>query len=214
MGLSLQQLRDGVRKPLGVDSDDLPDSDVDLLLNQSWWQIADDLDFREKETSRTYSTVYGTADYPSSVDMEGIQLVSIEDRYSSSHSVLTPMTELLYESSFVDTTAAYGVPTHYVRRASGITLWPTPNNVYEIKELYYKTLADIAANGPPIPQSWHEIIKYGAIYRGFADFGDYNRSRAARTMQLELMAGKETPETQEKQDRPYARVQIIRPRYP
>lgn len=214
MGLSLQQMRDKVRKPLGVDSDDMPDPDVDLLLNVSWWEVADLFEFHEKDSNRSYNTVIGTPNYAVSSDIEGLDQVVIEDTISGQRTTLDPMSLLVYESSFVDNPNVLGKPTNYVRRGGEVILYPTPDKVYPIIEYYQKTLADLESGGPPIPQAWHEIIVYGAVYRGFADFGDYNRSRAAKQMQMELMSVKETPETQEKADRPYAGVRILRPRYP
>lgn len=214
MGLSLAQLRTEVREHLGVDSVELIDADVDLLLNRSWWKVADDFDFREKETSRSYNTVAGTSTIASATDTEGLQGVSIEDTNSKQHTSLSPMTIGVYETEYADISSTRAKPTHYVRRGSNIILFPTPDAAYEITEYYLKTLADIASTGPTIPQSWHEIIMYGAVYRGFARIGDYNRSRAARTMQVELMSTQETVDTTEKVDRPTAGLQMIRPRYP
>lgn len=214
MGLTLQQMRDKVRKPLGVDEDDLPNTDVDLLLNTSWWEVADIFEFREKETKRSYNTVIGTNSYPVATDIEGLQQVVITDPTSNQHTTLDPMSLLVYESDFVDDTNAQGKPRNYVRRGSEVILYPTPDKVYPIIEYYWKTLTDLASGGPAIPQAWHEIIVYGAVYRGFADFGDYNRSRAAKQMQMELISVKDTPEAQEKFDRPYASLRALRPRYP
>ena len=215
MGLSQVQLRSELREHLGgIDNVELIDADADVLLNRSWWEIADLFNFREKETTRTYPTVIGTAAYASASDLEGLQEVSIEDINSQARSLLSPMSELLYESDFVNNTTSRMKPTNYVRRGTGITLWPTPDKAYTITEYYWKTLADIAAGGVTIPQAWHELILYGAVYRGFARAGDYNRSRAAKTMQMELMSIKETQPTKEKIDRPHAGVRVLRPRYP
>lgn len=213
MGLSLQQLRDGVRKALGVDIDELSNPDVDLLLNTSWWQIADDFEFREKEAKRSYSTVEGQSEYAVAGDSEGVQQVVIEDTNTKQHTPLSPMTIEVYEAEYANTPNSRGIPERYVRRAGSLILWPTPNAVYTIIEYYWKTLADIAGGGPTIPQAWHEVIKFGAIWRGFIDYGDYNRSKAAKLTQMELMGTKSPPAAQEKADRSNAGVQIIRPRY-
>jgi heme oxygenase len=199
---------------LGADSTDLPDADADLLLNTSWWDIADAFDFKEKEGTRTWNTVIGTLTYATAADENGIQQISIEDPDSKAHALLKPMTLLTYESGFVDRIDQRATPEYYIRRDEQILLYPTPDKVYEITEYYWKTLADIAGGGLLIPQAWHEIITYGAAFRGFAELGDFNRSNAARKMQVDLMQTKETITTREKVDRPYAQVQMLRPRYP
>ena len=213
MSLTLQQLRDDLRDQLGVDDIELPDPKADLLLNKSWWQIADDYDFREKETTRTYNTVAGTSAYAVASDTNALEQVSIEDDSGSQHSLLKPMTLLTYESDYVDTVNSRGKPEYYIRRGSSVILWPTPDAVYEITEYYWKTLIDIETGGVTIPRAWHEAILYGAAYRGFAQFGDFNRSRAAKMMQNELLETKETTRTKEHADLPMASVRIIRPRY-
>lgn len=211
---TLQNYRDEFRAHVGVDEYDMDNTIVDRILNQSWWEIADTFNFREKETSRMYNTVAGTFSITAASDIEGLQQISIQDRNSSQHTLLEPMTLLTYETEFTDTTTSRGKPTHYVRRGSTIILYPTPDNVYEITEYYWKTLSDIAVGGVTIPQSWNEVILYGAVQRGFARLGDYNRSRAAKGMQMEIMGTKETVPTKERTDLHYAGVQMIRPRYP
>ena len=214
MNLSLQVLRDELREHLGVDSTELDDTAADRLLNRSWWQVADDFDFKEKETSRTYNTVIGTLSYAAAADVNGIQNVSIEDVDSKQHELLSPMTLLVYESGFVDNTNARGKPTNYIPRGSNIILYPTPDKVYEITEYYWKTLADLVSTGPTIPQAWHEIILMGTVQRGFIRLGDYNRANGARSLKVELLNTKESRETKEKADRPYAGLVVLRPRYP
>ncbi len=215
MPLTLQQLRDDVRDHVGVDESEYPDAKCDLDLNKSWWDVADSFDFKEKETVRTYNTVDGTNTYSIETDgVNGIQQVVITDPNSSQHTPLTHMSLIMYESDFVDTDAAKSKPTHYITRGYNVILWPTPDAVYEITEYYWKTLADIAAGGVEIPQSWHEIIMYGAVSRAFARFGDYNRNRAARGVQVELMSTKETTNTREKADMQNAGLVSYRPRYP
>lgn len=214
MSLSLQNLRDELREHLGVDSTDLDDVAADRLLNRSWWQVADDFDFKEKETSRTYNTVIGTLLYASAADINGLQAVAIEDPYSQQHDLLDPMTLLVYESGFVDNINARGKPRKYVTKGNAIILYPTPDKVYEITEHYWKTLADLVVGGPTIPQAWHEIILMGAVQRGFIRDGDYSRANGARSLKVELLNTKESRESKEKADRPYAGLKMLRPRYP
>ena len=59
MGMDLETLRDELREHVGVDSDDLPDPDADLLLNRSFWELMNKFRFRETECSRICSYYWG-----------------------------------------------------------------------------------------------------------------------------------------------------------
>jgi hypothetical protein len=218
MGLTLANLRSSTRKALGVESTDTGwgDTEIDLLLNTSWWELQDVFSFREAEIDRTFNTVAGTASYATATGHNNTQVLSIEDDDSSQHTLLNPISEIEYESVFVDTTAARGKPTRYMRRGSSIILWPTPDDVYEIKEYYIKTLDDIASGGPTIPQAWHELIWLGAAFRGFLELGDVNKAYAYRRLQglPSVTETKQETKAKEKQDVQFAAVQLLRPRYP
>lgn len=208
-------MRDGLRRVCGVDEDDegFDNPGVDSLLNQSWWELTDTFKFKEKETSRTDNTVIGTNTIAVQADINGLQVVSIQDLNSDQHNNLNEITIRDFEEAYVDRTEARGKPTHYIRRGSNIILWPTPDDVYEITSYYWKTLADLVSGGPTIPQSWDEVIMWGGIWRGFAQLGDFNRKRGAKETQLELLSTKETDDVKEKTNRPYSGVQMIRPPY-
>lgn len=216
MGLSQAQLRTELREHLGVDDTELDNTNADLLLNRSWWEVADAVDFREKETSESENTVEGTNTIALSslTNAESIQRVVIEDYHSLQHIPLEPIDLDDYEREYVDQTYARGQPTRYFRRGSNIILYPTPDRVYEVTIYYLKTLADIAASGFDVPQTWHDPILYGAVWRGFARFGDWNRKQAARATQLEMLSAKTPVKVKEKEDLRYAGVAVMRPRYP
>lgn len=217
MTLSLQNQRDKLRRATGEDTTELDNTEADLVLNTSWWEIADIFKFREKQTSRTFVTVAGTVSYAVAADHLATQILSIKDVNSSAYSQLQPMSESEYENNFIDTTAARGKPTHYIRRGSNIILWPTPDVVYTVKETYDKTLADIASDpSVTVPQSWHEMIWIGGAFRRFLELGDTNKAFDYRKIQglPSLIETKEETQTKERGDVQFAAVQSLRPRYP
>ena len=218
MGLTLAQQRAKLRRALGLDTNDElgTDTEIDLLLNTAWWEIADAFDFREKETSRTYNTVAGTIAYSAAADLLGLQNISIEDPDSGQHTPLTEITIYDYETNYVDQISTRGKPTHYVRKGSQVLLYPTPDAIYEIKEDYWKTLADIAVGGVTIPQAWHAMIWMNAAFYGYMEAGDLNRAVGYRKLVglPSVSDTKETTETKEKENRPYAALQMLRPKYP
>lgn len=211
MTLSLSTLRSELREHLGVDDSELIDAEADLLLNRSWWEIADKFNFREKESSVTVATVADTREVPLPVDAEALQFAAIEHPVNGQRFPLYPMDFEDYERSY--SVEVRSRPTHYVRRGSEIILYPTPGQAYSVTYHYWTTLADIASGGVTVPQAWHEIILYGAVWRGFARAGDWNRRTAAKATQVELVETMETVPTKEKENRQLSGVQVIRPGY-
>lgn len=218
MTLSLQQLRDELRDHIGVDSVEYPDATVDLLLNRAWWEIMAKFKFKESEVRTTWATVVGQADYTYAqvgvVLLEALKTVAIEDPNSFLHSDLDYMEPEVYESKFVNRTDAQAKPTNYTRLGTTVTLLPTPDLVYSMRTLAKVTLADIAAGGVTINQSWHEIILFGGIWRGFAKLGDWNRKQGAQSTQLGLMNSETPTEAKEKENVPLAGLRVLRTRYP
>lgn len=216
MALTLQNLRDSLRKALGVDSTELDNTGADLLLNTSFWEIADVFKFREKEVSTEFDTVASTIAYDVEDDLLGLQEISIEDPDSGQH---TPLREIMlndYETNYVNQTSSESKPTHYIRRSNEILLYPTPDDIYTIKVYYWKTLDDIASGGPDIPRSWHPMIWMNAAHYGFAESGDLNKAVGYRRLAglPSLADTKEETQTKEKENRPFAAVSIPRRPYP
>lgn len=213
MGLSLIQLENSLRKHLGVDSMELDNTSADQLLNRSAWEIFDIYDFKDKEAESTITTVAGTTSYTVPADLDALQGIAIKDINSLDWDAISKNEILEFEENLSDRVDSRAKPTTYLRRSNEIRLYPTPDNAYSIKVKYWKTLADLATGGPTIPESWHEIILYGAIWRGFAEFGDYNRSQAASQMQAKLINPKKTVEQKEKFDTRTAGLDIMRRPY-
>lgn len=217
MTLSLQNQRDKLRRATGEDSTDLDNTEADLLLNTSWWEIADVFKFREKQTSRTFVTVAGTVSYAVAADHHATQIVSIKDNDSDKYTQLAPMSESEYENNFTDTTEARAKPTHVIRRGSNIILYPTPDEVYTVKELYDKSLADLASDpSVTVPQAWHEMIWIGAAFRRFLELGDLTKAYGYRKIQglPSIAETKEETQVKERGNTQFAAVQMLRPKYP
>ena len=63
MQLDLQTLRDETRDILGVDSDDVDNTKLDMYLNISFSELQDKVKFRQKEVQAEFNTTAGTASY-------------------------------------------------------------------------------------------------------------------------------------------------------
>lgn len=199
-GLSLATLRTEVLSELGIDSDDLDASgstELDLLINRSWWEIMDKFDFREKEASSTFDTVSGTSEYDIVAEIDPIiwdalQNVSINDPDSEQQTNLIAKTIQWYRANYNANTELYAMPTNYIRSNNNIILFQTPDDAYTITLDHLAILADVPSAGPQCPQSWHEVIMYGAVWRGHMKFRDYNSANAVKAHQISLIATSQT----------------------
>lgn len=209
MTLSVLQMTNKLRKMTGIDVNDLSDPDVLLNFNVSWWEIMDKFDFREKERVSTWNTVNGTILYTAPAPFDALQGLSIEDPNTKQHTPLQKMETEDYENEYVNTTDARGTPTHYYRQGGQIGLWPTPDAAYTITERDLTTLADLAVTAPPVPQSWHEIIMLGGVYRSYWDIGDkINASYYAREQANKINTSVPVKAKEEKMDHRWAGLSV------
>ena len=211
MSLDLIQLKDELRAHLGVDDNDLPDADADLLLNRAYWELLDKFPFREKEVSGTFQTVVGTAIYGMPSPFEALRQLSIEDLETGQHTPLKRMTVYEYEKLFVNQTTLQSKPWGYVRESCSAKLYPTPDQIYTLTIKYWTTLADLVndTDTPPIPQVWHEIILYGGLWRGYVRLGDLSRSAQIEAKQATLINTITPTEGKEEFDSHTAGVEVL-----
>jgi hypothetical protein len=211
--LSVSDMIAGVRKVTGEDSDDISDDDVTLLLNESWWEIMDKFNFREKESTGTEDTVAGQINYPAPKPFEAIRQISITDPNTGQHYKLLRMLPSTYENYVNDDPAQNDMPTHYVREGCLFRLWPTPDNIYTLTLKYLTVLPDldeVLFPIPPIPQVWGELIKMGGIWRRFRDIGDVTRMTVYTNVQVRLINSTSPVETKEEYDSKEARLEVQR----
>lgn len=194
-GLQLTDIENEVIEHLGLDVTDLTGTwtidKIDQLINRSYWAIRYNNPFREKEASVTFPTQQGIANYQIPTPFEAIRLISIEDINDFSHIPLVRETVFGYESAFVNdpTGNQEDKPVYYTREGAGIKLRPTPDQAYTVTVKYLMGLADLSTTNPvtPLPEVWHEIIVYGAVYRGYMRLGDFTRSQAMKANMIELL---------------------------
>ena len=206
MTLVLSDMETEVMEHLGLDATDLTGpwttDRIDLLINESWGEIQNNYPFKEKETTASFTTTAGAFFYQIPSAFEALRLISIEDLNDFSHKPLNRITVHAYESKYVNITTERDKPTMYVREDKGIRLLPTPDNIYNMKLKYDKILSDLSITNatPDTPQVWHEVIVYGAVWRGFARLGDYARSTASQRIQAMLISKIKPVEAKEERD--------------
>lgn len=212
MALSLAQLRQDLRDHLGVDESDLIDADADRLLNRSWWPMAAQLRFNEKDAEFSFTTVASQQDYAFPSNSDAVERVVIKDPDTGSWEPLAKIDDwTMFEKQDEDEDA---VPSHYSRRGSEFILWPVPDSAYEVRVKYQQTLVDLQASGPGVPQEWHEVILWGAVSRGFFQLGDWARGKEAQNQQAVFLQSLSTQEERETIDRPMVGLRVLKRKYP
>lgn len=222
MGLSLANLRTRFYRATGTVQADWPsgsDIDCDQYLNTSWWEVADEFDFREKEAGFNFNLTAGTNEYDIPTKLgtstfDAVQSVAIQDLVTLNFSELLLMSLQYYESNVSGDTSLRAKPEKYIRRSSKITFWPIPDDAYLVQIYYLQTLADIVSSGPPIPQSWHESILFGAIWRGFADLGDVDKVSLFKRLYADSINSKTPVKAKELSDTKLAGISIPGRDYP
>ena len=225
MGLSLASLRTELRKSLGVDAVDLPNATqtsptekvgADELLNRSLWEVTEKFAFREKERSVSFTidnvlghkyTLPGVFDALLDVSIESIDGNLV-------YTPLNRMTRVVYDSLYSANSqdqTKYTIPTDYVRENDCIIFYPSPNQSYNVKLRFLQTIADLSDSNTSltIPQSWHEIILLGAVWRGFITFGDMDRADRIKQHQLSLITSSVPVEAKEEFDSHLSGVEVI-----
>lgn len=217
--ISLPSLRTELLEHLGLDEDDLDGETwstdtIDLLLNRAFWELSYKFPFREKETIVSFTTTEGTALYACPSPFEALKMLSIEDPDTFEHKQLEKISKSTYENKFVNNPdgSEEDMPNAYVRESGNIRLHPTPDDTYTITMKYDTTLADLGNSNQTlsIPQVWHEIILFGAVWRGLKRLGDHARAAEFRKDQLSLLGSLEPVENKEKVDNRYAGLEVLR----
>lgn len=210
MGLSVTQIDTELVELLGVDDDDASPTQRLQWINRSFWEITAKFEFREKEGSVTFSTVDGTSEYDVPVDIEALQGLSIVQDDGFTQADLGRMEKSYYQNVATSNPEARETPTRYYREGNKIILYPTPNDAKIVTVKYLKTLPDLLANGTVVlPQEWHELILFGAAYRGFLVLNDKVSADFYRNQQANLTASTIPTESKEEKDSKYAAVDVV-----
>lgn len=214
-GILLPQLITELRTHLGIDSGDpdWQDSDCTLVLNRTLWELFTKFPFRETDFATTLKTVAGQREYSVQGDFQALNTLAVVDSTSGKHIQLPPMSKFTYEQNYTDDTiikTLQAIPTNYFRADGSIILYPTPDKVYTIVVHYVKNLADLASNNtsPPINFEWHEILLYGACWRGFIRIGDVPRANMYKGTYYGLIASTVPQPVKDSQDRSLIGIEV------
>lgn len=211
MSLDLAQMRKLVRKGLGgLSIEDLPNPDVDLYLNMSLWELESKFPFKEKECRSDAATVMGENEYQLPTTMDAI--ISVSVMVDGERRKLKRMSFDTHDEIYNEIEGKYGVPTHYKRRNNTLVLWPTPNAVYPVSLVFWKSVRSLLEGDtiePNLPRNWHEIVVEGAIVRGHFFQEDYDEAAKAKNFQVGNIRSSVPTEAKEEGDSRWAGVQAV-----
>lgn len=213
-------IRSEVLEHLGIDATDLDSSgstNLDLLINRSWWDILDRFDFKEKQQTTTFSTIAGTRAYSlqtivGSQIFEAIDSISLVD-LNGQHIPLDTISEQWYEEIYNEESNQQAQPTSYFHNNGNIYLYQTPNSIYTLVIWYRYILSDLSSGNPNIPQQWDELIIYGAAARGFRRARDYNSAKEMEQLQELGFARRQSSTAKDDKEVKMSGVQVYRNTY-
>jgi hypothetical protein len=210
MGLSVDQIDTELKELLGIDDDDYDLPTRLLWINRSFWEITAKFDFREKEGSYAFLSADGDNEYTVPVDLEALQSIAITQSDGASRTTLTRITKENYLNTYTSDFNLRAIPEHYYREGNKIILSPVPDDIYNIEIKYLKTLTDLISGGSVVlPQEWHELILFGAAYRGFLVMNDKVSAEFYRNQQTNLTASTIPTEAKEEKDSRFAAVDVV-----
>lgn len=218
MPVDINNMRTRIRKGLGLEPDDtteLPDDDVDIYLNESFWEIQDKFPFREKEKTVRFSTVAGTRSYDMPKPFDALISLSVQDPTTNKFEKLVRMSTDEYENKYDEDVDSQDIPTHYTREGCFARLWPTPDQAYVISLKRLITLDDLSdtVTTPDVPRVWWEIIRFGGLWRALIDFGDLTRANTIKIHQKSLQNEVVPTQSKEERDSRESGVEVYRPEY-
>jgi len=215
MSLDLEQMRKWVRKGLGgQDVTELPDTDVDELLNMSLWEIEDRFPFESKKSKYRFTMTIGQSTYslaPLS-DPNIVRSVAIIDSITSQRTKLTQMTRDWYDENVVLSTNTRAQPTKYMREADCIFFNTDPDATYVVELNIWQGVASLlegSAETTSLPRNWDELVLQGAIWRGQYFNEDYQRAQQASNFQTGGIRQAVPLVAKKDEDNRYARLSVL-----
>jgi len=217
MTLTLTRMRVQVRRGLGgLDSLDLGDTDLDEMINMSFWELEDKYPFESKETVFTSTLVTDQVEYDlSGLDtLDALVSVSWVDTNGESQK-LEQMTRSVFDTIFNDATSTdpSGPPEQFLREGNVLTIWPPPSsdeNAQTIRLALKESVATLSggADTTGLPRNWDELVVYGAISRGHVLNGDYDKAREMRDFQVGITRSTVPTESKEAEDARWAGLDV------
>jgi len=196
----LVTIRTRLRKSIGnPDTVDVPDSDLNQNINDSYREIANKFRFHSVRKICQFDTIDGTDKYGIPVDASAVLRV----RDNTNEKRLEKLGDRrAAEQLNITANIQKGAPESYVRHRTWIEIFPIPDAVYQIEMLYKATVTDLVSDSdaPIIPVSWHRGIRLLAKYYYYEEKGDTPKQLASQQAYSRWLLNQPTEVDEEKRD--------------
>lgn len=181
--LTLQNIRDQVRNTVELDSTDIPDTLIDLFVQEGFDHIAhSERRWAFYESSYTFSSVASQRTYtlssiaPTLESIDGIE----HDLW-----MLLPISHQLAQGQYAGSSVT-GVPTNFSVWGDILYLWPTPSDARTFTMRGYRGPTDWIASGsgstPDLPVAFHPLLVLWALHRAYMQQDDAQMGQMLRGM--------------------------------
>lgn len=202
--MTLAEMRALLRSRIGNPSPgEIPDSTLDLLLNEAQRDIGDRYPFEELRCLAQFAIEAGTADYNLPEDLEAIRRMWIDG-----HGRIHRRTERFLAA--MPPAVQSGAPRHYVRLKRFIRLVPVPDATYTVNLYYTSTAPDMQVDEdePVLPINWHIGIVHYARYLYYDGRQDFAKAQSMLQNWNQWVGSKAQEIDEEKEDSEFAGVVI------
>lgn len=181
--LTLQQIRDQVRNTVELDATDIPDSILDLFIQEGFDRIArDERRWSFYEADYTFSSVASQGAYAfTSIDAD----LATVDGVEHENWMLMPISHQLAQGQYAGSDVT-GTPTNFSVWNSKLHLWPKPDGVLTVSVRGYRQPSDWIAQGsgasPDVPVEFHPLIVLWALHRAYLQQDDQASGQMLRQM--------------------------------
>ena len=177
--MSVTTLIAAVRRRTGLSSTDAfaADADITEILNEVNAALATEHDWPWLETSTTLTTANGTAAYSPPADWMRTRTLQI----AGSEPMDGSRSRQQLDTYFPDSSSGGGQPQFFVVSGDSIRLYPTPDGVYSVTHVYYRTetTLDDGADLPLMPTWAQGALMWGAAAILFRRTGQDGRADEA-----------------------------------
>lgn len=181
--LTLQNIRDQVRNTVELDTTDIPDSLIDLFVQEGYDHIVHaEHRWIFYETNFTFTCVPGQRAYAFS-DID--PTLEVLDGVEHDSWMCMPIAHQLAQGQYAGSTVL-GTPTNFSVWADSMYLWPTPSEARTITVRGYRKPTDWIARGsgatPDLPESFHPLLVLWALHRTYMQQDDMQMGQVLRQM--------------------------------
>ena len=183
-----------VRLELGnPDTTSISDAEILAAINRSYWNVCRiEKPAQLRRILATWSTTADDREYPlvGTVGLTGFWFMDFVKDLTSGIKIPYRDLEFLQVQDEDETGAPQFYTTYPISTGvEQLFIYPTPDAAYNLGFYYFVQPTDIAAGTSSIlGEEYDEIVKEGAVWRGFKILGEYDRRVDSQNMQRSLWA--------------------------